>query len=110
MIFDIVNQLDRGASLITSREERDQIAELNLIAGKRAKASAAYASALKYFVAGSELLIDGPWERQRDLSFALQLHRSECEFMVGEMAIAADRLTMLSSHAANTFEQATVAC
>ena len=69
MIFDIVNQLDRGAWLITSREERDQIAELNLIAGKRAKVSAAYALALKYFVAGSELLIDDPWERQRELSF-----------------------------------------
>jgi PAS domain S-box-containing protein len=110
MIFDIVNQLDRGASLITSRQERDQIAELNLIAGKRAKASAAYASALKYFVAGSELLLDDAWERQRELSFALHLHRSECEFLAGEMATAADRLTMLSFRAANTVEKATVAC
>ena len=48
-IFEIVNQLNRGAALITSREERDRIAELNLIAGKRAKVSTAYASALKYF-------------------------------------------------------------
>ena len=47
-IFDIVNQLNRGAALITSREEREQLAELNLIAGKRAKASTAYASALNY--------------------------------------------------------------
>ena len=31
-----------------STEERDQLAELNLIAGKRAKASTAYASALTY--------------------------------------------------------------
>ncbi len=40
-IFDIVNQLDRGAALIRSRDEREQLAELNLRAGKRAKASTA---------------------------------------------------------------------
>jgi serine/threonine protein kinase len=42
-IFEIVNQMDRGATLILSREERDRVAELNLIAGKRAKISTAYA-------------------------------------------------------------------
>src|SRR5229473_7084475 len=45
-IFEIVNQLDRGAALITAWDEREQLVELNLIAGKRAKASTAYASAL----------------------------------------------------------------
>jgi len=55
-IFEIVNQTNRGAELIVSREERDQIAELNLIAGKRAKTSTAYASALMYLTAGMGLL------------------------------------------------------
>src|SRR5216684_561462 len=52
-IFEIVNQLNRGSALITARDEREQLAELNLIAGKRAKASTAYASALKYLIAGA---------------------------------------------------------
>ena len=51
-IFEIVNQLNRGAGLITAREERERVAELNLIAGERAKTSTAYASALTYFGAG----------------------------------------------------------
>ena len=38
-IFEIVSQLNRGAGLITAEDERFQLAELNLIAGKRAKAS-----------------------------------------------------------------------
>jgi len=55
-IFEIVNQLNRGATLIGSQDEREQLAELNLLAGKRAKASTAYASAFNYLAAGAELL------------------------------------------------------
>ena len=44
-IFEIVNQLNRGATLMTSPDEREQLSRLNLIAGKRAKASAARRSA-----------------------------------------------------------------
>jgi PAS domain S-box-containing protein len=110
VIFEVVDQLNRGAALITSQEERDQAAELNLIAGKRAKASTAYASALKYLIAGAALLADDCWERRRELIFPLELHRGECEFLTGELLAAADRLTMLSSRAANTVERATVAC
>src|SRR4029077_14689782 len=43
-IFDIVNQFNRGAALITSQDEREQLAGLNLLAGRRSKASSAYVS------------------------------------------------------------------
>src|SRR5260221_6977977 len=109
-IFEIVNQLNRGAALITSQNEREQLAELNLIAGKRAKASTAYASALKYLIAGAALLADDCWERRHEVAFALELNRAECEFLTGELAFAEERLTALSTRAANTVEQATVAC
>jgi PAS domain S-box-containing protein len=109
-IFEIVNQLNRGALLIASPDERERLAELNLIAGKRARASSAYASALKYFSAGAALLADDCWERRHELTFALEWHRAECEFLTGEMAAATERLTMLASRAAGTVERATVAC
>src|SRR5215467_13766792 len=54
-IFELVNHLNRGAALITARDEREHLAEFNLRAGKRAKASTAYASALRYLVAGVAL-------------------------------------------------------
>src|SRR6202030_2877692 len=85
-IFEIANQVNRGAALITSRDEREQLAELNLIAGKRAKASTAYASALTYLTAGAALLADDCWERRQELIFPLELRRAECEFLTGELA------------------------
>jgi PAS domain S-box-containing protein len=110
MIFEIASQLNRGTVLITSREEREAVAELNLMAGKRAKTSTAYASALNYLIVGAALLADDRWERRHELAFALELNRAECEFLTGELAAAEERLTALSPLAANTLEQATVAC
>ena len=109
-IFEIVNQLNRGAALITSRDEREQLAELNLLAGRRAKATTAYASALTYLIAGAALLPEDSWERRHELTFALELHRAECEFLTGALAEAEQRLAALSTRAANTVERATVAC
>jgi PAS domain S-box-containing protein len=108
-VFDIVNHLNRGAALITAPDKREQLAELNLIAGKRAKAATAYASALTYLNAGAALLAADCWERQHELSFRLELHRAECEYLTGAPA-AEQRLNVLSTRAANTLERATVAC
>jgi PAS domain S-box-containing protein len=109
-IFEIVNQLNRGVALMTSRHEKEQVAEFNLIAGKRAKASTAYLSALRYFVAGAALLSDDGWNRCPDLAFELEVGQAECEFLIGELAAAEARLTMLSSRASTIVDQATVAC
>src|SRR5262249_24106080 len=109
-IFEIVNQLNRGAALMTSPDEKEQLAELNLIARKRARASTAYVSSLRYLVAGAALLSDDCWIRRPDLMFALEFHRAECEFLTGELAEAEARLTVLSSRVANSNDRATVAC
>jgi predicted ATPase len=108
-IFDIVGQFDRSADLITSREEREQVAEFYLIAGKRAKPPP-LTSALRYLVCGSALLTEDCWERQNDLIFQLELHRCECEYLTGELETAEARLTMLASRASTIVDQATVVC
>jgi PAS domain S-box-containing protein len=109
-IFEIVNQLDRGAALIHSREERDWVAELNLIAGKRAKTSTAYASALNYLAAGRALLTEDSWQRQYELVFSIEYHWAECELLTADLAAAEERLIMLSHRAGNLIDIAAVAC
>jgi PAS domain S-box-containing protein len=108
-IFEIVNHLDRGVSLITDPEEREDLAELNLIAGRRAKSASAYASALSYLVAGSAVLAEDRWERTYPLAFALELHRAECEYLIGDLASSEVRLTQLSGRATNRVDEAAVA-
>src|SRR5262249_11399592 len=109
-IFDVVNQLNRGVALIHSRDECDQVTELNLLAGKRAKASTAYASALNYFAAGSATLAEDSWERRHELRFELEWQRADCEFLSGQLSAAEARLAALVPHARSTIERATVAC
>jgi PAS domain S-box-containing protein len=109
-VFEIVNQLNRGAAVITSQDERERLADLNLIAGKRAKASTAYLSALKHFAAGAALLSDDCWDRNYQLIFPLEFNRAECEFLTGQSATAENRLTELSSRALNAVDLAIVTC
>ena len=109
-IFGIANQLNQGATLIGSQDEREQLAELNLLAGQRAKSSAAYASALTYLAAGAALLSEDAWARLHELSFALELQRAECELVMGALAESEARLVALSMRANTTVQRATVAC
>jgi predicted ATPase/signal transduction histidine kinase len=108
-IFEIVNQFNRGSHLITSAEERNLVAELNLIAGRRAKASTAYASALTYLSAGRALLTEESWDERYDLIFALEFHTAECGLLTANLAAAEDRLSMLAQHAGNLLDIAAIA-
>jgi PAS domain S-box-containing protein len=109
-VFEIVNQLDRGIMLIRSREERERAAELNLIAGKRARASTAYDSALKYLSAGSALLEQNSWDLRYELTFALELYRAECEYLTADLSAAEAHLAMLSRRARSRADAAAVTC
>ena len=109
-IFEIVNHLNRGCALLTSGEERERVAELNLIAGERAKTSTAYASALTYLSAGQMLLTPETWDQRYTLMFALEFHRAECEFLGGQLPAAEQRLAMLAARPLPLIDSAKVVC
>ena len=100
-IFEIVNQLNRGSHLLTSVEDRERVAELNLIAGRRAKVSTAYASALKYLGAGRALLTEETWERNYSLIFSTEYLMAECELLTADKVAAENRLSLLPQRANN---------
>ena len=107
-IFDIVNQLNSGLALISDPGEKDRVAELNLEAGVKAKASMAYASACVYFAAGMDLVGGSIWDRRYELAFGLWLERAECELLSTNFDRAERLLSELLCKSRSKIDQAAV--
>ena len=82
-IFTIVDHLNLGIELVTQQKERIEIAQLNLLAGKKAKAANAYESAVNYLQQGRGLLTADCWQREYDLTLDLYVESVETEYLKG---------------------------
>ncbi len=82
-IFDIVNQLNIGRVFIYDLRELNQLAQLNLIAGTKAKAATAYTAAVEYSLIGLELLDENSWEKQYQLTLELHALVAESAYLSG---------------------------
>jgi len=109
-LFDVANQLNRGAGLLIDHDERAQVAGLNLRTGRKAKASAAYASASAYFAAGMALLDEGGWSNEYELIFSLWLESAECELLTGNLDKAGELIEQLLPRAVSKIDGAAVYC
>jgi predicted ATPase/tRNA A-37 threonylcarbamoyl transferase component Bud32 len=83
-IFEIVDHLNLGVELVTDRAERDEIAKLNLMAGKKAKAATAYVAAVDYLNTGLNLLNVDSWQSNYDLTLALHEEAAEAAYLNGD--------------------------
>ncbi|MCB9107271.1 MAG: AAA family ATPase [Anaerolineales bacterium] len=82
-VFDIVNQLNLGAALVTEPEAKKQLAELNLRAGQKAHAATAYEPALTYLTHGIDLLDEHRWQTDYDLMLGLHVAAVESAYFSG---------------------------
>jgi predicted ATPase/serine phosphatase RsbU (regulator of sigma subunit)/tRNA A-37 threonylcarbamoyl transferase component Bud32 len=88
-IFDIVNQLNFSTELLIEQSQRDELAALNLIAGKKAKASTAYEPAVRYLNVALELLASDSWQSQYDLTLDIYKEAVEAEYLNSNLDRAA---------------------
>jgi PAS domain S-box-containing protein len=105
-VFELVNHLNAGLALITDADESDRLAELNLVAGQKAKAATAYASASRYLSIGMDLLGSAGWDRRYQLAFGLWLEAGECEYLNGTLENAERLLSELLVHARSKLDRA----
>jgi PAS domain S-box-containing protein len=105
-VFDVANQFNRGATQLIDRDEKARVAKIDLRAGRKAKASAAYASACVYLAAGMALLDDSDWSSQYEVMFSLWLERAACAFLTGHLDQAEQLIEVLLQRAASKIDQA----
>ena len=84
-LYDVANQFNRGAALLVDQDEKARVATIDLRAGRKAKASTAYAPACVYFTTAMGLLEERDWFSQYALMFSLWFERAECEFLSGNV-------------------------
>jgi predicted ATPase/GAF domain-containing protein len=107
-VFDVVHHLNLGSSLITDDAECLAVAQLNLNAGRKAKASTAYQPALSYLQAGLALLSEKQWSSEYDLLFALHLDAAECKYLCGHFDEADQDFDLLLKRARTRMDKAQV--
>jgi PAS domain S-box-containing protein len=107
-IFELVGQLNAGQSLITQATERQQLAELNLVAGRRAKASTAYSAALDYCQTGLQLLPVNSWQTLPELTRDLYEEAAEAAFSAGDFEQLDPLIQAVLNHTESLLDQVRV--
>ncbi|MEK8019740.1 MAG: AAA family ATPase, partial [Candidatus Parabeggiatoa sp.] len=107
-LFDIVNHLNKGKKLINQPSEREELARLNLQAGKKAKASAAHQPALNYLEVGLSLLAAENWKRQYDLMLTLYVEAVEAAYFSREFERQKELSQVVLQHAQTVLDKVKV--
>jgi predicted ATPase/anti-anti-sigma regulatory factor/tRNA A-37 threonylcarbamoyl transferase component Bud32 len=107
-IFAIVNQINLGLPSIEQKDNasRRQFAELNLKAGKQARGSAAYSSAMRYLGVSHQLLPADAWESDFELSKEVYSQLIYCETMLHNLDSAESYLHEMLNHLPEAHQRA----
>ncbi|TVP59736.1 MAG: GAF domain-containing protein [Nodularia sp. (in: Bacteria)] len=107
-VFEIVNQLNIGGDLISEKSDQNKLIQLNLIAGRKAKTSTAYASAVEYFANGVKLLGEDSWQSDYNYTFYLYKELAESEFLNGDFEKSLALIDLILIEAKSDLEKAEV--
>src|SRR5262249_27531437 len=107
-VFDIVRHLNVASPRMTDEADRLALAQLNLMAGQRAKSSTAYAAALGYVQTGIALLSNVPWDVYYPLLFALHCEAAQCEYLCGDFDQAERAFNWLLAQARTRLDKAII--
>ncbi len=100
-IFAIVNQLNLGIKQIDAPLQKLKLAQLNLRAGRKAKAAVAYSAALEYFQTGIELLRYDCWQDESVLTLELYNAGAEAAYLNSNYSLMEQWINEIFSYVPN---------
>lgn len=103
-LFEVVEHWNAAAGLLTAPSDKRMLAELNLSAGKKAKASAAHQAAIAYFSAGIAMTEASDWQSQRALMFALHDELAEAAYLAANYPVMIQAISVVRDHAQYALE------
>ena len=104
-IFEIVGHLNIGLELITQQSQRYELAQLNLIAGKKAKICTAYTAAFEYLSRGLEMLAEDSWQAEYKLTLDLYVEATEMSYLKGDFELMEQFGTTVLESASNLLDK-----
>ena len=107
-IFELVGQLNYGTALITKQTERDELAELNLIASRKARAATAYQAGRQYVNTALSMLGENGWHSQYQMSLSLYELAAELASLCGDFEVMAELSTIVIDHSQSLLDQANI--
>jgi predicted ATPase/class 3 adenylate cyclase len=107
-LFEVVTHLNKGRELVTDRDEKRHLAELNVRAGQRARESTANQAALDHAAFALALLGPEDWSRHYRLSFDAHLLGAEAHYLTGDFAKAEELIHECLLRADNPYDKADV--
>ncbi len=107
-LFELVNHLNTAIDLIDNAVEREELAQLNLSASRKAKQSTAYSAAANYCAIGRSLLAADSWETQYTLTLALFEESTEVAYLNGEFEEMEQWVQVVVKHSQTILDQVKV--